>query len=206
MIEEQKLVTRILAGEAEAEDIFYKLFSARLLRASMHFLGGQDAEAEDIVQETFIIAFPKLKFYDFRAPIFAWLRQICLHLCYTRMRTRKKLLLILQEDLERVVNRAVAAAADEGGLEMEKQGRLKLLGDLKKRLSPESRRVVEMRDVQGLTYAHISHVLTIPIGTVMSRLSRARQQLKAMVETVAGQPLPGDALAAAGGWAAFISR
>jgi RNA polymerase sigma-70 factor (ECF subfamily) len=64
---------------------------------------------------------------------------------------------------------------DEG---VERDQRLVLLHELKKKLNPDSREIIEMRNVQGMSYTLIARTLKIPIGTVMSRLSRAREQIK----------------------------
>ena len=67
-------------------------------------------------------------------------------------------------------------------LEELKQQRLGLVREMKLRLNLDSRRIVELRDVQGMRYAAISLALDIPMGTVMSRLARARDQLRTLVE------------------------
>lgn len=190
MIEEQELVGLVLKGDVEAEDRFYKIFRPRLLRASAYFLGYNDPEIEDIVQDTFVIAIPRLQFYDFRAPIFAWLRQICLRLCYARMRTRSRLLMSLEEDLELFMQRMAAERTQSVDLEAQKVERLDLLRELKLRLNPMSREIIELRNVQGLSYAKISQALNVPVGTVMSRLARARDQLRELVRGAQGAAVP----------------
>ena len=97
---DKQLVTRLLAGDSKAEEDFYNAMSPRLLRASKYFLGFNDGDSEDIVQETFIIALAKMKDYTFEAPIYAWMRKICLRLCYGRMRARKRLVESPEQDLE----------------------------------------------------------------------------------------------------------
>ena len=184
MIEEQKLVTRVLSGDPAAEEAFFKMFYPRLYKAALYFLGGQDSDAEDIVQDTFMIALPKLKDYDFCAPIFAWLRQICLRLCYARLRNRNRVLMTLDEDLEVHMESRALESMERDELFVQKQVKIEILTRLKEQLSPYSRGIIEMRDMQGMTYAEIGRNLGIPIGTVMSRLARSRDQLRNMLQSI----------------------
>jgi RNA polymerase sigma-70 factor (ECF subfamily) len=177
MIEEEELVGRLLAGDGEAEEIFFCRYRPRLIRASIYFLGGNDSEAEDIVQD----ALPKLSVYIFKAPIYAWLRQICLRLCYARLRTRGRVLATLEEDLEKFMRRLAVERVQNKDLEIQKQQRLALLTELKEHLNTSNQQILELRDVKGMSYLLISKELNIPIGTVMSRLARAREQLRRLV-------------------------
>lgn len=192
MLEEKKLVGRILNGDPEAADAFVTLFRPRLLRASHYFLGHQDADAEDIVQDTFMVAFPKLQQFDFRAPIYAWLRQICLRLCYARIRRRGRVHMTLQEDLELQMQGQAIEKEQAAGLEHQKQERLVVLQGLKKDLGAISQEIVELRNVQGLSYVQISKKLGIPMGTVMSRLSRGRDQLRVLLEERSAEKVSED--------------
>jgi RNA polymerase sigma-70 factor (ECF subfamily) len=181
VIEEEELVGRLLAGDVEAEETFFKRYRPRLIRASAYFLGGHDSEAEDIVQDAFMIALPKLSVYVFKAPIYAWLRQICLRLCYARLRTRGRVLVTLEEDLEMFMRRLALERVQNKDLEIQKQQRLALLTELKKHLNTSSQQILELRDVKGMSYILISKNLGVPMGTVMSRLARAREQLRRLV-------------------------
>lgn len=185
MIAEQKLVTQMLLGDSDTEEAFYRMYKPRLLRAATYFLGWQDSsEAEDIVQETFLVALRKIHVYDFKAPLFPWLRQICLRLCYVRLRARGRVLVSLSEDMELFTRRTSAERIQTMDLQARTQKRLDLVEELKKSLSADAKVIVELRDVQGMRYAAISRVLDIPIGTVMSRLARARDHLKRLVENL----------------------
>jgi RNA polymerase sigma-70 factor (ECF subfamily) len=185
MSEEQELVRRVMAGDTAAEEEFFGMYRPRLYRAALYFLGSNDSEADDIVQDTFMIAIPKLKDYIFDAPIYAWLRQICLRLCYARMRSRKRLLMSAEEDLEVLLRRKAAEKLQLEVEQVEKEQKLKVLTELKQLLNQDSREIIELRHVKGMSYTLISQTLKIPIGTVMSRLARARDQIRKLAQNAA---------------------
>lgn len=178
MQSEQDLVAKVIAGDANAEEEFFRIYRPRLYRAAMYFLGSHDSDADDIVQETFIIALPKLPLYVFNAPIFAWLRQICLRLCYARMRARKRQLMSAEEDLELLLRRDAVEKIQREDEGAERESHLERLQALKKRLGADSQQIIELRNGQRMSYTLIARTLGIPIGTVMSRLSRAKEQMK----------------------------
>jgi RNA polymerase sigma-70 factor (ECF subfamily) len=184
-LEDRELVDKFLRGDTDAEELFYSLFRPRLYRTSVYFLGSQDPDAEDVVQETFLIALPKIKDFDFCAPLYAWLRQICVYLCYERLRKRKRVLLSLEEDLETFTRKLAADRVRDRDEEEDKRVKLALLEKLKKEMDEPSRKILELRDSQGQSYAEISRNLNIPIGTVMSRLARSREALRKLVHAQA---------------------
>jgi RNA polymerase sigma factor (sigma-70 family) len=157
--------------------------SPRLLRACKYFLGYYDADTEDIVQETFVIALGKMKDYTFDAPIYAWLRQICLRQCYGRMRTRKRLMATVEKDIEFLMMGGADDRAQKEADDLRQKERLEMLQKIKKCLSPDGIEIIELKYVRGLSYTAISLHLNIPLGTVMSRLARNRDQIRALANS-----------------------
>src|SRR6185295_7064955 len=102
MPDERGLVAKILAGDLEAQTAFYEQNAKRLYPICVHFLGYQDPEAEDIVQEAFLIGFKKMGGFEFRSSLYTWLAHICVNLCYERLRGRKRVLASLESDLEKL--------------------------------------------------------------------------------------------------------
>ena len=181
-MDEKRLVEQVLAGEEKAQREFFHAYRDRLYRTCVHFLGYQDTEAEDITQQAFLIAYDKLKRgkFDFRYKLSSWLIQICVNLCYERLRERKRMLYLLQEEIEAIAG----ASSDDTSLEAaeaEKHARLNLVRSLIDTLGEHCRQVIELRDLKGESYAGISRILKVPIGTVMSRLYRCRSLLKTRV-------------------------
>jgi len=146
-----------------------------LLRVA-HSLTGSWADAEDVVQETLIRAYRAIDGFDGRHPR-AWLLTILrrTHLNSLR-RTRPEL--VDDASLERrrpAFGRATVASpedvVDEGLLD----GDIEVALDA---LDPRFRTVVLLVDLNGLTYAEAADLLDVPVGTVMSRLSRGRARLR----------------------------
>lgn len=183
MSDERELVKRILAGDAESQTGFYHDNARRLFHICIHFLGPEDDDAEDIVQQTFLIALGKLREFEFRSTLYTWLSNICANLCYERLRRKKKVLASLQEDLERLtLPQAPSPGVEEKEREEEKKARLALLEKISQSLSERCRKVLELRDKKGESYIDISRALKIPMGTVMSQLARCRKALRNLFE------------------------
>jgi RNA polymerase sigma factor (sigma-70 family) len=181
-LEERELVKKILKGDKEAQGAFYSENAKRLYPVCVHFLGYQDPEAEDIVQETFIIAFRKLKEFEHRSSLYTWLCHITVNLCHERLRGRKKVLASLEEDLERFTQARADTLAKQKQDEKEVKARLEMVERLMQTMSEKCRRIIELRDRKGESYINLARVLKIPPGTVMSQLARCRQALKQLLE------------------------
>jgi RNA polymerase sigma-70 factor (ECF subfamily) len=183
MVDEKDLQARILQGSPGAKAEFIRLYRPRLLRSSQVFLGELRAEAEDMVQDTFLVALPRLKILDLSAPVFLWLRQICLRLCYARRRSRDGVLICLEEDLRAYMRRMQVEQVRSGHVEVQSQQKMELLRELIKQLAPPDRQIIQLRNVHGMSYAQIGQVLSIPLATVVERLAQARDQIRHFVES-----------------------
>ena len=136
------------------------------------WLTGDDQDAQDVVQDATLRAF---KFFDsyHGGNSRAWLLTIVRNTTYTWMRqNRQQSLLSLEEDeIEDTEN-----ASLEGSLLQAADSQQ--VRDALAALPVEFREVIILHDVEGLAYKEIALVINIPLGTVMSRLSRARSRLQ----------------------------
>src|SRR5258708_10986053 len=148
----------------------------------IHFLGPEDWEAEDIVQQAFLIALGKLRQFEFRSTLYTWLSHICANLCYERLRRKKKVLASLHEDLERLAIPTASSHVDQKREEEERLAMTALLNQLIQSLGERCRKVLELRDQKGVSYIKISASLKLPLGTVMSQLARCRKALRDLFE------------------------
>jgi RNA polymerase sigma-70 factor (ECF subfamily) len=175
--------------EGQAEEIF-KAFWPRLLRASQGFLGLQAAEAQDMVHDTFLVAFSKLDRYDPSEGTYAWLRQICLRLCYARLRSRGAALGCIEAEIKQYRQASSIERVNSENLELQQQQQLELLRELIKNLPPDSRQVIQLRNVNGMTYAQVCETLELSPAALLARLKRARALIRALLSDLPLGPAP----------------
>lgn len=144
-----------------------------LLRVA-HSMTRNHAEAEDLVQDTLLRAYRGIGRFDGRYPR-AWLLTILRNTHINRNRRRRPELLRDQDlTFERLESDEASERADtmvDTEMDAEIINALNALSD-------DFRRVVELVDIDGLSYAEAAEVLGVPIGTVMSRLHRARSRIR----------------------------
>lgn len=136
------------------------------------WLSREPADADDIVQEASLKAYKGLDRFDGREPR-AWFLTIVRNEFYSLFRSRSR---ARQESLETVAELASPARTPEASAiaQLDREQVWESLG----KLPAEFREVLILREFEGFSYREISEMSSIPIGTVMSRLSRARAQLQ----------------------------
>ena len=150
------------------------------------------ADAEDLVQETFMKAYTKFHQYQQGTNIKAWLYRILTNTYITQYRKAQRS--PQRSGGEDVEDWQLAAAAshDEKGLVSAEAEALDNIPSAELRLalealSEEQRVVVLLSDVEGFAYKEIAEMLDIPIGTVMSRLHRGRKNLRDSLSELAAE-------------------
>ncbi|MCB9745909.1 MAG: RNA polymerase sigma factor [Alphaproteobacteria bacterium] len=135
-------------------------------------------EAYDAVQEVFIKAMRERRLFDPDFGLRAWLFRVTTNLCYNIVRDKRRRAGIL----DRMPDESVPQGTCRSSRDVVYAGQLRdeLLGALDV-LSPDHRRILLLRYYQDLSYNEIAEELDIKLGTVMSRLSRARARLSEVV-------------------------
>lgn len=148
-------------------------------------LCGNAAEAQDLAHDTYVRALNAADRFEPGTSLKAWLLTILHNLYRTRLRDRgRHAEQELDEDSEQV---SVSLAENEAWLAITSAQ----LDSAIELLPPRLREAVVLRDLQGLSYKEIAQVLDLPVGTVMSRLHRGREALKAiLVPLVQGESIP----------------
>ncbi len=152
------------------------------------------ADAEDLLQDTLLRAFRSFSTFNRDCSCKVWLLQIMKNIQIDRHRRRRSRPAEEEFEDERTVPADASREIDlfPPPLDPEKlliqHLMIEEIRDAIRRLPPLWREVVQLRDLEGLSYAEIAQVLEKPIGTVMSRLYRGRNQLRAvLLEYAPGQ-------------------
>lgn len=171
---------RIVAetDKRRAADLVARKYRDRLFRHAVYILKDHQ-EATDVIQEVFIKAMREKRFFDEGFKMKAWLFRVTSNLCFNIRRDKKRRSAILE-----TVPRAKHEKADQDNLVFRNETQQQLFEALQE-LSENHRSILMLRYYQDLSYAEIAQTLDIKLGTVMSRLSRAKSQLLEVVEGTA---------------------
>ena len=179
---DEDLIERFQRGDVYAFDLIVKRYKEQLLNFVYRFVGNQE-EAEDIVQETFLRVYRKRKAYKRIAKFSTWIYTIAGNLSRTELRRRKRRKLFSVTDMG--FEDRDYEISDEGyNPENKVDGVIQeeIIHNEIKNLSPKFREVIILRDVQELSYEEISKIIKVPIGTVKSRVNRGRLKLQSQLK------------------------
>ncbi len=177
--DETQLIHSALQGESSSFGILVARYQDRLLSCVLNVIGDPE-ESEDVVQESFIQAYLKLDTFQHHSQFFTWLYRIAFNNALSRRRRRRTTLSL---DLARESTGSEPASHSEApDANMVRSEKIEQLRDAMLELSDDHRIILTFREMQDMSYEDIATALDISIGTVRSRLSRARNALKSQLE------------------------
>ena len=161
-------LARCRAGDPRGLAAVVAAFGDRVFRVCRGVLG-QDADAEDAAQEVLLRVFDKAGGFDGRSRFSTWVHRLTVNHALNHRRRARREPVGAPPELE-APDRGPADAAIHREEREELDRRLAAL-------PPSARAILVLREVEGLSYREISSALDVPVGTVMSRLARARARL-----------------------------
>jgi len=170
-------VDRLRRGDPRAFEELVIAYQHRVFGVALRMLGSR-AEAEEAAQEVFLRAHRAIADFRGDAKLSTWLYAIASRLCMNRLTSGERRLLREGEETLARIPSGHASPADE----LERSERDAALHRAIAELSDERRMVVVLRDLEGLSYEEIASALDLELGTVRSRLHRARMDLKEKLE------------------------
>lgn len=177
-LSDMDILAQVSAGNVDAYGKIVGRYNGRLYNFIYRFVGDRET-AEDIVQETFLRAFRKRKEYRAIANFSTWLFTIAGNLAKSELRRRKRWRLF---SLERDEETDTGMDLPDESARPDRVAESTLAdGQIQQAIAalPDNyRQVVLLRDVQGMSYQEISEIVDCPVGTVKSRVNRARLKLQ----------------------------
>ena len=193
MEEDQELLNRCLAGEDSAWEALLGVHTRKIYNLCYRFTGRVE-EAEDVTQEVFIKVFQTLKSYDAAQGSFStWLNRVARNHLVDHYRRARKDRVTSSLDDELPAAEQKASPRIEPADQVESRERREILQLALDKLSPDLREAVVLRDLHDLDYEEIAQVLSVPQGTVKSRINRGRLELGRVLKRMEGVRGPAKA-------------
>jgi len=179
----------IRRGDADAFEQVARRYAPRLFRFALRLTGSRD-EAEDLVQDTLLRALPALRKFEGRARLSTYLLRALSNLWKNRLRAKSRSRLV---EWFRVARRnpsrpeedeAEFVPVDQAPSPLERleaSERNEEVREAVSKLEPNRRLALLLREVEDLSYEEIARMTGVPVGTVRSRLARARDDLRALI-------------------------
>lgn len=178
---EQKLIKKCMNGNLKAFDELIEKYEKTAYNIALKMLKNPE-DAMDVSQEALIKVFKSIKSFNFESAFSTWLYRIVTNTCLDFLRKQNKNVYsidnpIYTEDGE--IERDIPGDLSDTPEEMlEKKLTKELVNNSIEKLDENHRVVIILRDIQGFSYDEISSILECSIGTVKSRINRARKSLK----------------------------
>ncbi len=184
--QDRRILTDVLAGRTQAFGELMERYQDRLFAVAMRVIH-QPEDAADVVQETFINAYQSLASFKGDSELYTWLYRIAFNTAISYKRRKRPTLSLDAHRNGDEVRDAIAEPADTSrdirpGSALERTEDEQTLAEAMKKLSPEHRAILTYKDIDGLKYEDIAEIIQVPIGTVRSRLSRARLELRNLLD------------------------
>jgi len=166
------VIQRCIKGEEGAWEMLVNHYSKRIFNMSYQFSGSYP-EAEDMTQEIFLKLYNALPKYDFDKDFTAWFLTLAKNYLIDQYRKTK-----WERTKRDDFNDYYLASASEG-LEngIVRKENKKIIWESLNHISSDIRMVVILRDIQGKKYGEIAEIMSLPLGTIKSRVNRGRLQL-----------------------------
>ena len=180
MSSEKALVQKAKAGDRDAFAALVSAYEGKIYNLALRYLGNRE-DAMDASQEVFLRVFRFLPGFQEESGFSTWIYRIGVNVCKDMLAKRAKrgeLSLELPDEEEDYRTAEVADSRYDPEAIVEQADLRESLAEAIGQLPQQQREMIVLRDIQGLSYEEIGQVLSLEAGTVKSRLSRARENLR----------------------------
>lgn len=177
--EDRRLIAECLGGRQDAFGVLVSRYQGRLYNAVIRLVAHPE-DAADIVQDAFLNAYQGLHTFKGDAELFTWLYRIAFNAAIS-LKRKKRATVSLGAGPEGGIDPTDPAEYVRPGAALERNEDEAQLQHAMSRLSQEHQEVLILKDIEGLKYEEIAEILGVPIGTIRSRLHRARLELRELL-------------------------
>ena len=175
--DDRRLIADCLGGQRDAFGELVSRYQARLYNAALRLVQSPD-DAADVVQDAFLSAYQAIHTFKGDAEFFTWLYRIAFNTAISLKRKKRPAVSLEAHTGETGIDPDDQSEYVKPGAALERSEDERQLNEAIARLSPEHREVLLLKDIEGLKYEDIAELLGVPIGTIRSRLHRARLELR----------------------------
>ena len=184
--DDQRLIVECLRGDPAAFGVLVRRYQDRLYNTVFRLVGNAE-DAQDVVQEAFLNAYQSLGGFKGDSLFFTWLYRIAVNAAISFKRKRRVVIPIdaargVVSGVPRGVEPPDPSELSRPGHALEQEEQERRIQRALNRLSPEHRAVLILKDMEGQKYETMAEILQVPIGTIRSRLHRARLELRELLE------------------------
>jgi RNA polymerase sigma-70 factor (ECF subfamily) len=177
-----RLIAECLQGDTAAFGVLVRRHQDRLFNTVYRLVDNAE-DAQDVVQEAFLNAYQSLDGFKGDSLFFTWLYRIAVNTAISHKRRQRAVLSIdAGRNGEPGIEPLDPSALSRPGHALEQAEQERRIRLALSRLSPEHRAVLVMKDMEGQKYETMAEVLQVPVGTIRSRLHRARLELRELLE------------------------
>ena len=179
-----QLIDEALAGNSASFGQFVRRYQDRLYNTMVHVVNSAE-EAQDVCQEAFVQSYVKLETFQRNSAFYTWLYRIAFNVAISRRRRRKPTISV--EQSRELTGEEPIDHREAPHERLEQSERVAQVQAALATLTEEHRAILGLREMEGFAYEAISELLDLPVGTVRSRLHRARLQLREQLQLVLDQ-------------------
>ncbi len=182
-LDDLTLIRMCRGGSTDAFGVLVRRYQEKLY-PTVHRLVGSADDAEDVLQDAFVRAFERIASFHGDSSFYTWIYRIAVNLAVQHCRRRRvrKAFRFGSDPPDASRRKAIDPGIDcDPSLSIERRERELAVCRALDELCPEHRAIVVLKDYDGRRYEEIAEILKIPIGTVRSRLHRARGELRRLL-------------------------
>ena len=191
---DEALVKRAQAGDKRAFELLVSKYQRRILRLLSRILHNQ-SDVEDIAQETFLKAYRALPKFRNESAFYTWLYRIAVNTARNHISSKHNQVFVSDQiesqDCETFSLLDNLTDGETPETHMHNREIVEALQEAIDDLPEQLRQAIELRELEGLTYEEIATVMDCPVGTVRSRIFRAREALSERLKAVLGTDIDG---------------